>query len=85
MNMLTRDFITLIGVGITLATLLLHGTWEANVRLDTYVADAAAERRAIQERSDSHLADAAADRRAFQASMDEFSKRMDNYHRPRPR
>ena len=57
--------IAIVGMGIALGTLLLNNT----DRLDSAIAQAAADRRAFQ-------AEAAADRRAADAKMDEFRRQM---------
>ena len=61
---------TLVGVGIALGALMLDNTH----RLDSAMAEAAADRRAFQ-------AEAAADRRAEDIKMDEFRDRMAEHRR----
>ena len=72
MTMPTADLIAIIGsvlgVGLTLAVLIMRTT----ARLDRRIDEAGADRRAFQ-------AEAAQDRRALQASMDSFRASMDTF------
>lgn len=87
MNILTPELVAILSVGVALAALLVSTIR----RIDTYRAEASADRRAFQtamgddRRAFQATADADrrafqasmdADRRAFQASMDEFRSEM---------
>ena len=60
--------LTIIGIGIALGAVVLDNTH----RLDSAIAEAAADRRAGEAKMDEFRAQAAADRRASDAKMDEF-------------
>ncbi|MDE0334486.1 MAG: hypothetical protein OXI64_05965 [Defluviicoccus sp.] len=67
--MLSPDFIAIIGVGIALAALILHGTWRTDSKIEKHLSEAAADRRAFQASMDQH-------QRSFQASMDQHRRDM---------
>ena len=64
--------VTVLGIGVALAALILTVSARGIARLDRHISEAAADRRAFE-------AQAAADRRAFDAKMDEFRNRMDEF------
>ena len=70
MNILTPEFLAIIGVGFAISTQLLFATR----RIDAYRAEAIEDRRAFR-------AEAAADRRAFDARMEEFRREMGEFRR----
>ncbi len=76
MNILTPELVAILSVGVALAALLVSTIR----RIDTYRAEASADRRAFQtamgDDRRAFQATADADRRAFQASMDEFRSEM---------
>ena len=67
---------TIVGIGITLGAVLLTTTGRIEARLDSAIAEAAADRRAADAKMDEFRAQAAADRRASDAKMDEFRRHM---------
>ncbi len=72
MNILTPEFLAIIGVGLTIVAVgaaLSTQLFFTTRRIDAYRADASADRRAFQ-------AEAAADRRAFDARMEEFRREV---------
>ena len=72
MNILTPEFLAIIGVGLTIVAVgaaLSTQLFFTTRRIDAYRADASEDRRAFQ-------AEAAADRRAFDARMEEFRREI---------
>ena len=77
MNILTPEFLAIIGVGLTIVAVgaaLSTQLFFTTRRIDAYRADASEDRRAFQ-------AEAAADRRAFDARMEEFRREMGEFRR----
>ncbi len=88
MNILTPEFLAIIGVGFTIVAVgaaLSTQLFFTTRRIDAYRGDASADRRALQAEAAADRrafqADAAADRKAFQSGMDEFRREMDEFRR----
>lgn len=75
--------VTMLGIGVALAALILTVSARGIARLDRHIAEAAADRRAFeaQAAADRRAADAKMDEwlRASDTKMDEFRKRMDEF------
>ena len=88
MNILTPEFLAIIGVGLTIVAVgaaLSTQLFFTTRRIDAYRGDASADRRALQAEAAADRrafqADAAADRKAFRSGMDEFRREMDEFRR----
>ena len=92
MNILTAEFLAIIGVGLTIVAVgaaLSTQLFFTTRRIDAYRGDASADRRALQAEAAADRrafqADAAADRRAFQADAaadrKAFQSGMDEFRR----
>ena len=88
MNILTPEFLAIIGVGLTIVAVgaaLSTQLFFTTRRIDAYRGDASADRRALQAEAAADRrafqADAAADRKAFQSGMDEFRRQMGEFRR----
>ena len=79
----TQETTAILGVGATLAAIIVGATIHMDNRIDNITARADADRRAFQAEAaaDRRASDerAAADRRASDAQMNEFRTRMDEY------
>ena len=78
--MFSPEILTVIGMGIALATLILITTARSNRRIDEHIAstDDRFDRYLARtdEKFNAYLAEAANDRRALQSGMDEFRREM---------